>query len=36
VELGMQESSPMFFYDPSGNSIELKAFKDIKRQLFKK
>lgn len=30
------EQATMFFYDPSGNSIELKAFKDIKRQLFKK
>ena len=30
------EQATMFFCDPSGNSIELKAFKDIKRQLFKK
>ena len=30
------EQATMFFYDPSGNSIELKAFKGIKRQLFKK
>ncbi|MAS78588.1 MAG: glyoxalase [Candidatus Marinimicrobia bacterium] len=30
------EQATMFFYDPSGNAIELKAFNDIKRQLFKK
>ena len=30
------EQATMFFYDPSGNSIEIKAIKDIKRKLFKK
>jgi len=28
------EQATMFFYDPSGNALEFKAFKDIKNQLF--
>ena len=30
------EQATMFFYDPSGNAIEIKAFKHIKEQLFAK
>jgi len=30
------EQTTMFFYDPSGNALEFKAFKDIKSELFKK
>ena len=30
------EQATMFFYDPSGNALEFKAFKDIKTELFKK
>lgn len=30
------EQATMFFYDPSGNAIEIKAFKNIKTQLFAK
>ena len=30
------EQGTMFFSDPSGNSIEFKAFHDIERELFKK
>lgn len=28
------EQATMFFYDPSGNALEFKAFKDIESQLF--
>lgn len=28
------EQATMFFYDPSGNAIEFKAFKNIKKELF--
>ena len=28
------EQATMFFYDPSGNAIEIKAFKNISEQLF--
>ena len=28
------EQSTMFFYDPSGNALEFKAFGDVERQLF--
>ena len=28
------EQATMFFYDPSGNALEFKAFRDIKKQLF--
>ena len=30
------EQATMFFYDPSGNAMEIKAFRNIKKQLFKK
>ncbi len=30
------EQATMFFYDPSGNALEFKAFKDIEAELFKK
>jgi extradiol dioxygenase family protein len=30
------EQATMFFYDPSGNAIEIKAFKNINKQLFAK
>ena len=30
------EQATMFFYDPSGNALEFKAFKDRETQLFKK
>lgn len=30
------EQATMFFYDPSGNALEFKAFKDIQAELFKK
>jgi extradiol dioxygenase family protein len=30
------EQATMFFYDPSGNAIEIKAFKNISAQLFAK
>jgi extradiol dioxygenase family protein len=30
------EQATMFFYDPSGNALEFKAFKDIETELFKK
>jgi extradiol dioxygenase family protein len=30
------EQATMFFYDPSGNALEFKAFKDISTELFKK
>lgn len=30
------EQATMFFYDPSGNALEFKAFKDIDGELFKK
>jgi len=30
------EQATMFFYDPSGNAIEIKAFKNISEQLFAK
>jgi len=30
------EQATMFFYDPSGNAIEIKAFKNIEEQLFAK
>ena len=30
------EQATMFFSDPSGNSIEFKAFRDIEGKLFKK
>ncbi len=30
------EQATMFFYDPSGNAIEFKAFKNIAAELFKK
>ncbi len=30
------EQATMFFYDPSGNALEFKAFKDIESELFKK
>ncbi|MEM8765855.1 MAG: VOC family protein [Pseudomonadota bacterium] len=30
------EQATMFFYDPSGNALEFKAFKDIDRQLFER
>ncbi|MBL4660157.1 MAG: VOC family protein [Alcanivoracaceae bacterium] len=30
------EQATMFFYDPSGNALEFKAFKDIDAELFKK
>jgi extradiol dioxygenase family protein len=30
------EQATMFFYDPSGNAIEIKAFKNINDQLFAK
>ena len=30
------EQATMFFYDPSGNALEFKAFKDISGELFKK
>jgi hypothetical protein len=30
------EQATMFFYDPSGNALEFKAFKDIAAELFKK
>ena len=30
------EQATMFFYDPSGNAIEIKAFKNINEQLFAK
>jgi len=29
------EQATMFFYDPTGNALELKAFKDIEDGLFK-
>lgn len=29
------EQATMFFYDPSGNALEFKAFKDIEAELFK-
>lgn len=28
------EQATLFFYDPSGNAIEIKAFKNIQQQLF--
>ena len=28
------EQATMFFYDPTGNALEFKAFKDIETQLF--
>ncbi len=30
------EQATMFFYDPSGNALEFKAFNDIQGELFKK
>jgi len=30
------EQATMFFYDPSGNALEFKSFKDIESELFKK
>jgi hypothetical protein len=30
------EQATMFFLDPSGNAIEIKAFRDIQKQLFAK
>ncbi len=30
------EQATMFFYDPSGNALEFKAFNDIEGELFKK
>ena len=30
------EQATMFFYDPSGNALEFKAFRDIDGELFKK
>jgi extradiol dioxygenase family protein len=30
------EQATMFFFDPSGNAIEIKAFKNIDEQLFAK
>jgi len=30
------EQATMFFYDPSGNALEFKSFKDIEGELFKK
>ncbi len=30
------EQATMFFYDPSGNALEFKAFKEIETELFKK
>lgn len=30
------EQATMFFYDPSGNALEFKAFKDREAQLFRK
>ncbi len=30
------EQATMFFFDPSGNALEFKAFKDIDRQLFER
>lgn len=30
------EQATMFFYDPSGNAIEIKAFKNVNNQLFAK
>jgi len=30
------EQATMFFYDPSGNAIEIKSFKNINEQLFAK
>ena len=30
------EQATMFFYDPSGNAIEIKSFKNIDKQLFAK
>lgn len=30
------EQATMFFYDPSGNALEFKAFKERETQLFKK
>ncbi|MBV1908915.1 MAG: VOC family protein [Kangiellaceae bacterium] len=30
------EQGTMFFFDPTGNAIEFKGFKDIKSQLFEK
>jgi len=30
------EQATMFFYDPSGNALEFKAFKDREAQLFQK
>jgi extradiol dioxygenase family protein len=30
------EQATMFFYDPSGNALEFKAFKNIETELFKK
>ena len=30
------EQATLFFYDPSGNAIEFKAFKNIAAELFKK
>lgn len=32
----ISEQATMFFYDPSGNAIEIKAFKNIHEQLFAK
>lgn len=29
------EQATMFFYDPSGNALEFKAFKDIEAELFR-
>ena len=29
------EQATMFFYDPSGNALEFKAFNDIEAELFK-
>ena len=29
------EQATMFFYDPSGNALEFKAFNDIDAELFK-
>ena len=30
------EQATMFFYDPSGNALEFKSFKNIDTELFKK
>lgn len=30
------EQATLFFFDPSGNALEFKAFKDIETELFKK